>query len=73
MSGSVAQAMDAAELKVEEQYTVQYIAHAPLEPRAAVAEWDGDKADRVDGNAAAIRRARRTGAGLSTFADAMCA
>ena len=35
--------MDAADVKVEEQYTVQYIAHAPLEPRAAVAEWDGDK------------------------------
>ena len=24
-------------------YTVAYIAHAPLEPRAAVAEWNGDK------------------------------
>ena len=24
-------------------YTVEYIAHAPLEPRAAVAEWNGDK------------------------------
>ncbi|HWY42108.1 MAG TPA: molybdopterin cofactor-binding domain-containing protein [Candidatus Sulfotelmatobacter sp.] len=24
-------------------YTVQYIAHAPLEPRAALAEWNGDK------------------------------
>jgi isoquinoline 1-oxidoreductase len=24
-------------------YTVAYIAHAPLEPRAALAEWDGDK------------------------------
>ncbi|HXK04692.1 MAG TPA: molybdopterin cofactor-binding domain-containing protein [Verrucomicrobiae bacterium] len=24
-------------------YTVAYIAHVPLEPRAAVAEWDGDK------------------------------
>jgi nicotinate dehydrogenase subunit B len=24
-------------------YTVEYIAHAPLEPRAALAEWDGDK------------------------------
>ena len=41
--GSVAQALDGAEIKVEEQYTIQYIAHAPLEPRAAVAEWDGDK------------------------------
>ncbi|HWZ97321.1 MAG TPA: molybdopterin cofactor-binding domain-containing protein [Candidatus Dormibacteraeota bacterium] len=24
-------------------YTVEYIAHAPLEPRAALAEWEGDK------------------------------
>jgi isoquinoline 1-oxidoreductase len=39
VSGSVAQAMAAADLKLEEQYTVAYIAHAPLEPRAAVAEW----------------------------------
>jgi len=43
VAGSVAQAMSTADLKLEEQYTVQYIAHAPLEPRAAVAEWDGDK------------------------------
>jgi isoquinoline 1-oxidoreductase len=40
--GSVEQAMAKAGLKLEEQYTVQYIAHAPLEPRAAVAEWSGD-------------------------------
>ncbi len=43
VAGSVAQAMETADVKVEEQYTIQYIAHAPLEPRAAVAEWDGDK------------------------------
>ncbi len=43
VAGSIAQAMDAADVKVEEQYTVQYIAHCPLEPRAAVAEWKGDK------------------------------
>jgi len=43
VAGSVAQAMDTAEIKIDEQYTIQYIAHAPLEPRAAVAEWDGDK------------------------------
>jgi isoquinoline 1-oxidoreductase len=43
VAGSVAQALDGAEIKVEEQYTIQYIAHAPLEPRAAVAEWDGDR------------------------------
>ena len=28
---------------MEAVYTVAYIAHAPLEPRAAVAEWDGDR------------------------------
>jgi isoquinoline 1-oxidoreductase len=39
----VKQAMAAADLKLEARYTVQYIAHAPLEPRAAVAEWEGDK------------------------------
>ena len=39
-SGSAA--MDAAELKLDARYTVEYIAHAPLEPRAAVAEWSGD-------------------------------
>jgi isoquinoline 1-oxidoreductase len=43
ISGSVAQTMAAAEVKLEQHYTVQYIAHAPLEPRAAVAEWSGDK------------------------------
>ena len=42
VAGSVAQALASADLKLEEQYTVQYIAHAPLEPRAAVAEWNGD-------------------------------
>ncbi len=39
VSGSVADALAAADIKVDERYTVDYIAHAPLEPRAAVAEW----------------------------------
>ena len=42
-AGSVDEAMRAAEIKIEERYTVQYIAHAPLEPRAAVAEWNDGK------------------------------
>ena len=37
---SVEQALASADVKVEHSYTVQYIAHAPLEPRAAVAEWN---------------------------------
>jgi CO/xanthine dehydrogenase Mo-binding subunit len=40
-SGSIEQGLDAAPIRVDQQYTVQYIAHAPLEPRAAVAEWNG--------------------------------
>ncbi len=39
-AGSVEQALANADVKVESKYTVQYIAHAPLEPRAAVAEWN---------------------------------
>ncbi|MFP5206411.1 MAG: molybdopterin cofactor-binding domain-containing protein [Acidobacteriota bacterium] len=42
VAGSVAQALAAAAHKLEATYTVQYIAHTPLEPRAAVAEWNGD-------------------------------
>lgn len=39
VAGSVANAMASADLKLDNQYTVAYIAHAPLEPRAAVATW----------------------------------
>jgi isoquinoline 1-oxidoreductase len=42
-AGSIADAIAAAEVKVSQVYTVAYIQHAPLEPRAAVAEWQGDK------------------------------
>lgn len=41
--GSIADGLAAAARKLEQTYTVAYIAHAPLEPRAAVAEWNGDK------------------------------
>ena len=43
VSGSVSHAIAAAPIKLQQQYTVQYIAHAPLEPRAAVAEWQNGK------------------------------
>ncbi len=41
--GSVDRALSDADVKLSQTYTVQYIAHAPLEPRAALAEWQGDK------------------------------
>ncbi|HEY3929069.1 MAG TPA: molybdopterin cofactor-binding domain-containing protein [Candidatus Koribacter sp.] len=42
-SGKPPVSLPPADVKLEQRYTVQYIAHAPLEPRAAVAEWNGDK------------------------------
>ena len=41
--GSVADGFAAANKTLEQTYTVAYIAHAPLEPRAAIAEWVDDK------------------------------
>jgi isoquinoline 1-oxidoreductase len=42
-TGSVDKAMQSADHKLQATYTVQYIAHVPLEPRAALAKWDGDQ------------------------------
>lgn len=42
-SGAIDKALETAEKKHAASYTIAYIAHAPLEPRAAVAEWDGGK------------------------------
>ncbi|MES2658758.1 MAG: molybdopterin cofactor-binding domain-containing protein [Verrucomicrobiota bacterium] len=38
-AGSMAEGLAKAAHKLEKTYTLEYIAHAPLEPRAAVAEW----------------------------------
>jgi isoquinoline 1-oxidoreductase len=42
-TGSVDQAMGSADHRLQQTYTVSYIAHVPLEPRAALANWDGDQ------------------------------
>jgi nicotinate dehydrogenase subunit B len=42
-AGSVNDGLQAADAKLEATYTIAYIAHAPLEPRAAVAEWADGK------------------------------
>lgn len=41
--GSMADGLAAADKKLAQSYTIAYIAHAPLEPRAAVAEWKDNK------------------------------
>ncbi|MGO9088485.1 MAG: molybdopterin cofactor-binding domain-containing protein [Candidatus Sulfotelmatobacter sp.] len=40
--GAVDQALAAADHRLQQTYTLPYIAHVPLEPRAALAKWDGD-------------------------------
>jgi isoquinoline 1-oxidoreductase len=42
-SGSLDDGFQAAAVQLEQVYTIAYIAHAPLEPRAAVAQWENDK------------------------------
>jgi isoquinoline 1-oxidoreductase len=41
--GSMEQGLKAADRQVKATYTIAYIAHCPLEPRAAVAEWSDGK------------------------------
>lgn len=41
--GSLADGIVEAKRKLERRYTVAYIAHVPLEPRAALAEWSNEK------------------------------
>ncbi len=43
LAGDVEAAAAAASHRLDATYTVAYIAHCPLEPRAAVAEWNGDR------------------------------
>jgi isoquinoline 1-oxidoreductase len=43
VQGSVQEGLKAADHKLTATYTVAYIAHTPLEPRAAVAEWSQGK------------------------------
>jgi nicotinate dehydrogenase subunit B len=41
-AGSIEEGLASAQHKLDATYTVAYIQHAPLEPRAAVARWDGN-------------------------------
>ena len=43
VTGSVADGFSQAHKKIQQTYTVAYIAHAPMETRAAVAEWNQGK------------------------------
>jgi isoquinoline 1-oxidoreductase len=42
-SAEIDQALRSSDVKAESTYTIAYIAHVPLEPRGAVAEWNNGK------------------------------
>lgn len=42
-SGNVTEAFSNSGLKIEQTFNIDYIAHAPLEPRAGMAQWIDDK------------------------------
>jgi nicotinate dehydrogenase subunit B len=41
-TGSMDKVLASADHRLQQTYTANYIAHAPLEPRAALAQWSGD-------------------------------
>jgi isoquinoline 1-oxidoreductase len=53
--GSIEAGLAAAAHKLEATYTIAYIAHTPLEPRAAVAEWSDGKLTVWTGTQAPFR------------------
>lgn len=42
-SAALNNAFSASSVKLEQEYQVDYIAHVPLEPRAGLAHWEGEK------------------------------
>ena len=50
-TGTLKAGLDQADQVLSESYNVAHIQHAPMEPRAAVAEWDGEKVTVWTGSA----------------------
>jgi isoquinoline 1-oxidoreductase len=42
-TGNVDKVLPSSEHRLNSTFNIQYIAHAPLEPRAALAQWNGDQ------------------------------
>ncbi len=67
-TGSVPEGLTASKTVLCASYPIAYIQHAPMEPRAAVAEWEGGGTDRVDRYPAARSSAGRSERGVSSVA-----
>jgi len=58
-----------ADEKLKQTYNIAYIAHTPLEPRAAVAEWKGDEVTVWTGTQTSVWSEERFGARLGIPED----
>ncbi|HNY39967.1 MAG TPA: molybdopterin-dependent oxidoreductase [Bryobacteraceae bacterium] len=69
-AGDVDKALASAAVKLQAEYHAAYVQHAPMEPRAAVAEWTGGKLTVWTGtsNPFAVRTALAQTFGLQTSA-----
>jgi nicotinate dehydrogenase subunit B len=43
VQGDVDKVFNQSGIKIEQSFNIDYIAHVPLEPRAGLAQWEGDK------------------------------
>ncbi|HZY81582.1 MAG TPA: molybdopterin cofactor-binding domain-containing protein, partial [Cyclobacteriaceae bacterium] len=43
ISGDVDKMLESSDIRIEQTFLIDYIAHVPLEPRAGLAKWEGDK------------------------------
>ncbi|HEY2551688.1 MAG TPA: molybdopterin cofactor-binding domain-containing protein [Streptosporangiaceae bacterium] len=62
--GDVAAALAAGPLRLDAHYSAAYIAHAPLEPRSALASWEGGRVTIWTGTSTPFRTRSETAAAL---------
>ena len=62
--GDVAAALTAGQVRLDAHYRAAYIAHAPLEPRSALASWDGGRVTIWTGTSTPFRARSETAAAL---------
>ena len=62
--GDVAAALASGQVRLDARYRAAYIAHAPLEPRSALASWDGGRVTIWTGTSTPFRARSETAAAL---------
>lgn len=68
-AGSIEDGLKAADKSLSANYTIAYIAHVPMEPRTAVAEWAGDKLTVWTGTQMPVRVKSEVATAMNINAD----